>query len=729
MTRILGISAYYHDSAAALVEDGRLVAAAQEERFTRLKHDASFPTNAIRYCLAQRPLEAGDLVVFYEKPLVKFERLLETYYAVAPAGFRQFRLSMPVWLKEKLFLKQELRRSLAPFTEGDVPLLFTRHHESHAASAYYCSPFDDAAVLCVDGVGEWATTSAWHGQGKDLKPLWQIDFPHSLGLLYSTFTAFCGFRVNADEYKLMGLAPYGEPRYMDTILANLIDVKPDGTFRLDMKYFDYCTGTRMFSHEFRTLFGAEERGTDEDLRRLDMDLAASVQAVTDLVMTRLARTVASETGARHLCLAGGVALNCVANGEIWRQGPFERIWVQPAAGDAGGAVGAAFSAWHEHLGNERTLTDDDAMQGSLLGPGWSDDEIETMLNGMGAQFSRYAPGELDDAIAEEIAAGRVIGWFQGRMEFGPRALGSRSIIGDATDPQMQKRLNLSIKGRESFRPFAPAVLAEDASAWFKANIDSPYMTFTDHIDEATRLSVDDTVTGIERVNQVRSSVPAITHLDYSARLQTLAPHRHGALHGLVSAVKRRTQVPMVINTSFNVRDEPIVESPGDALRCFLNTGMDTLVLGSFVLKKEEQPPLEPPARRATEAPAVEASELRSFARQVGGAFLLLALLLAYLVSPLLVLLLVPAIALILTGEIVPERLRNAHRLWFAGAEKLAQFTSPILLGLVFFGVLWPTALARSLVGGQSRFIKSGRDAAAATYRVDADAPSRLSDPF
>ena len=599
MTYILGISAYYHDSAAALVKDGDIVAAAQEERFSRKKHDARFPGHAVKYCLSEGgiSLDRLDYVVFYDKPLIKFERLLETYLAYAPRGLRSFSAAMPVWLKEKLYLKQLLRKELT--TAGGVKekalplLLFTEHHQSHAASAFFPSPFDRAVVMCLDGVGEWATSSVWQGDGKALTPLWEIDFPHSLGLLYSAFTYYTGFKVNSGEYKVMGLAPYGEPKYVDLILDNLLDVKPDGTFRLNMAYFNYATGLTMTNEPFHRLFGSPPRQPESPLEQRHMDLARSIQAVTEEVMLRLARTVHKETGNDYLCLAGGVALNCVANGLIRREGIFKDLWIQPAAGDAGGALGAALAVWHQYLGNERPRNGAmDCMAGAYLGPRYSAEEICAFLDPIGAKYQLLSDRALFARLSELLAAGNVVGWFQGRMEFGPRALGARSILGDPRNPKMQAVMNLKIKYRESFRPFAPSVLAERVSECFEHEGPSPYMLLVAPVKEALCIPMTEeqqTLFGIEKLNVPRSTLPAITHMDYSARIQTVHQQTNPRYHALLSAFAQRTDCPVLVNTSFNVRGEPIVCTPEDAYRCFMRTEMDYLVLENCLLAKAGQP--------------------------------------------------------------------------------------------------------------------------------------------
>jgi carbamoyltransferase len=599
MTDILGISAFYHDSAACLVRDGRIVAAAQEERFTRKKHDPAFPVEAVRYCLREGGISLGDLryVAFYDKPLVKFERLLETYLANAPRGLRSFCTAMPVWLKDKLFFKKLLQKELLSVAGGGhastLPeLLFGEHHESHAASAFYPSPFETAAVLCIDGVGEWATTSAWLGRGRELTPLWELPFPHSLGLLYAAFTYHAGFKVNSGEYKVMGLAPYGQPKYVQNIYDHLLDLKPDGTFRLNMDYFDFCTGLTMTNGKFDAVFGGPPREPETNLTQREMDLARSIQDVTEEIMLRLARTVHAETGAPNLCLAGGVALNCVGNGRILREGPFEGLWIQPAAGDAGGAVGVALSAWHRLEGGKRVATGDDvAMQGGYLGPSFSNAEIERFLTERGAPYARLDDAELFERVAQELENGKIVGWFQGRMEFGPRALGSRSILGDPRNPTMQSVMNLKIKHRESFRPFAPAVLRERLGDYFEMDADSPYMLLVAPVLEKRRLEATpehEALWGIERLHVQRSDIPAVTHLDYSARIQTVHAATNPRFYALLHAFEARTGCGVLVNTSFNVRGEPIVGSPADAYRCFMRTEIDVLVLENCVLDKARQ---------------------------------------------------------------------------------------------------------------------------------------------
>jgi carbamoyltransferase len=599
MTYILGISAYYHDSAAVLLADGRILAAAQEERFTRKKHDPGFPCQAIRFCLEKAGITLTQVsdVVFYDKPLTKFERLLETYLTYAPRGFRSFVAAMPVWLKEKLYIKTTLKKELAKLGGCKIadlpPLLFSEHHQAHAASAFYPSPFEKAAVLCLDGVGEWASSSVWLGSGNRLQALWEMDFPHSLGLLYSAFTYYTGFKVNSGEYKLMGLAPYGEPKYVELILDRLLDLKDDGTFRLNMEFFDFATGLTMTNCRFDELFGAPARKPESPLSQREMDIARSIQIVTEEIVMRLAKTVHRETGAEHLCLAGGVALNCVANGRLLREGPFTDIWIQPAAGDAGGALGAALVAWHDKYDGQRSPDGrNDAMAGSYLGPRFGDSEIEQQLNALGAVYSRLEDPQLLPKLAELLDAGQVVGWFQGHMEFGPRALGGRSILGDPRNTTMQSVMNLKIKFRESFRPFAPSVLAEDASTYFDLDRSSPYMLIVADVKEEHRIAMDPSqqqLFGIERLNVPRSTLPAITHVDNSARIQTIHRETNPRYHALASAFKARTGCPVLVNTSFNVRGEPIVCTPTDAYRCFMRTHMDCLVIENYLLHKTDQP--------------------------------------------------------------------------------------------------------------------------------------------
>ena len=595
---IIGISAYYHDSAACLLQDGVIIAAAQEERFTRIKHDPGFPTNALRYCLEEAGITIEDIdhVCFYDKPLLKFERLLETYLSFAPAGIRSFIAAMPIWLKEKLFLKRLLRQELSALA-GDPktplpPLLFNQHHRSHAASTYFPSPFDEAAVMCLDGVGEWATSSVWVGSKNTLTHQWEIQFPHSLGLLYSAFTYYTGFKVNSGEYKLMGLAPYGEPSYVDVIRDSLLDIANDGTFKLDMRYFDFATGLRMTNKRFDQLFGGPPRDAESEITQKEMDIARSIQVVTEEIVLRLANTVQSETGQKNLCLAGGVALNCVANGRLVRESKFDNIWIQPAAGDAGGAIGAAYSIWHEYLDNPRQTPAQDAMAGSYLGPAYGTEEIKAALDQIGASYERYSDHQFYPFICQQLAAEKVVGWFQGRMEFGPRALGGRSIIGDPRSEKMQSVMNLKIKYRESFRPFAPAVKAEAVSDWFDHQGPSPYMLVVAPVKSTKRRALSDHqdgLFGIDKLKIPRSEIPAVTHVDYSARVQTVHKDTNPRFYHLLDEFEQQTGCAVLINTSFNVRGEPIVCAPEDAYRCFMRTEMDYLVLEDFVLAKGEQP--------------------------------------------------------------------------------------------------------------------------------------------
>jgi carbamoyltransferase len=591
---ILGISAYYHDSAACLVRDGEVVAAAQEERFSRKKHDHNFPTAAVEFCLRHARITAADLdhVAFYDKPLLKFERLLETYLDYAPSGIRSFLMAMPLWLREKLWIREQVMK------QGDYKgkVLFTEHHESHAASAFFPSPFESAAVLTMDGVGEWATSSYGYGKGNELHLLGELHFPHSLGLLYSAFTYYTGFKVNSGEYKVMGLAPYGEPRYVERILDELVDLREDGSLRLNMKYFNYCQGLTMTNDAFDKLFGGPARKPEGELTQREMDLARSVQEVTEMSMLRMAHHVHKETGEKNLCLAGGVALNCVGNGRLLREGPFEKVWIQPAAGDAGGSLGAALSVWYQYLGNQRDVKEvcrnrSDGMSGSYLGPSFTSDDIQDYLDGAGVNYRRLNRSELVDEVARHLADEKVVGWFQGRMEFGPRALGGRSILGDPRSPRMQSQMNLKIKFRESFRPFAPSVLRERVADFFEMDADSPYMLLVAPVHKGLRreMSADqEKLFGIEKLNVPRSTIPAVTHVDYSARVQTVRREENALYYDLIAAFGRLTGCPVVVNTSFNVRGEPIVCTPEQAFTCFMRTEMDILVLEDFVIDKREQ---------------------------------------------------------------------------------------------------------------------------------------------
>lgn len=600
-TIILGISAFYHDSAAALIVDGDICAAAQEERFTRKKHDPAFPALSIKYCLSEAGVTLADVdyIAFYDKPFVKFERLLETYIHYAPTGLRSFLAAMPVWLKEKLLLKTTLKKALSEISgipKTELPqLLFNEHHRSHAASAFYPSPFKKAAVMCLDGVGEWATSTVWVGEGNTLTPQWEINFPHSLGLLYSAFTYYTGFKVNAGEYKLMGLAPYGEPTYVDLIYKHIVDVKADGTFRLDMSYFNYATGLTMVNNKFCDLFGGPARKAESEISQKEMDLARSIQVVTEEIILKLANTVHKETGCEYLCMAGGVALNCVANGRLLRDGPFKDIWIQPASGDAGGSLGAAQSAWYEYLDKPRTTTPDDSMQGSYLGGKFNDAEIKSYLDSANAHYIRLDDSELMPKLANLLASQNIVGWFQGRMEFGPRSLGGRSIIGDPRNSETQSTMNLKIKYRESFRPFAPAIKAEKVSEWFEIDRASPYMLQVANVKKEKCYQMSDEQSqlfGIEKLNVPRSEIPAVTHVDYSARIQTIHKDTNPRFYDLISHFEEKTGCPILVNTSFNVRGEPIVCSPEDAYRCFMRTEMDCLVIENYLILKMDQPDWE-----------------------------------------------------------------------------------------------------------------------------------------
>lgn len=604
---VLGISAYYHDSAAAVVCDGRLVAAVQEERFSRRKFDARFPRRSIEYCLSAAELSLGDLdaVVFYEKPFLKFERLLETYLATVPRGIRSFLAAMPAWVRQKANLKAVLRRELAGISRASgktlPPLLFTEHHRSHAASAFYPSPFECAAVLCLDGVGEWTTTSLWLGSAGRLAPRWELDFPHSLGLLYSAFTYFAGFKVNSGEYKLMGLAPYGEPRYAALIRDRLIDVKPDGTYRLNLEYFDYETGLRMTNERFAGLFGGAPRPPDAPVTRREMDLARSIQEVTEEVVLRLAKTARNELDTDCLCLAGGVALNCVANGRVLREAGFRGVWVQPAAGDAGGAAGAAWCGFHEYFGEERIVSLPDGMSGAYLGPSYTDNQIRAFLNSVGAPDTPLSEEDLLERVSDLLAEGKIVGWFQGRMEFGPRALGARSILGDPRSPEMWSTMNLRIKFRESFRPFAPSVLTERSAEYFDLAVPSPYMQLVAPVRESLRVALSPEEVGLEGLDRRRarrSGIPAVTHVDGSARVQTVHRETNPLYHALLERFERKTGCAVLVNTSFNVRGEPIVCTPEDALGCFLRTEIDVLVMGHFLLRRVDVQPLAASGRFA-----------------------------------------------------------------------------------------------------------------------------------
>lgn len=596
MTIIVGLSAYFHDSAASIIVDGKIVAAAQEERFTRHKHDASFPANALRYVLAEAGVSLGDIhhVAFHDKPFLKFERLIETYLSFAPRGFSSFRKAMPIWLREKLFMKSMIMDELVAMGADAAirdKLLFCEHHVAHAASAFYPSPFEEALILTMDGVGEWATTSVAIGRNNTIEPVKEIHFPHSLGLLYSAVTYYLGFKVNSGEYKVMGLAPYGQPRFVELIVDKIVDIKPDGSFRLDQKYFNYATGLTMTSEPFHALFGAPPRRPDELLTAFHMDIAASLQAVTEMIVLAMTRALSVEFGIRNLCLAGGVALNCVANGKVLRDGAFDRIWVQPASGDAGGSLGAALEVWHSELSHPRQPLADDSMSGAYLGPSFSQPQIIAALEARGAVFSVHEPQAMIDCVADALAAGKAVGWFQGRMEFGPRALGARSILADPRSADMQRTLNLKVKFRESFRPFAPAVQRENLSKWFELDSDSPYMLLVADVVESRKLPMskaDSALFGIDKLNVVRSDIPAVTHVDYSARVQTVHAETNPAFHALLDAFEARTGCGVLVNTSFNVRGEPIVHTPDDAFRCFMGTDLDMLAIGNVILRKEAQ---------------------------------------------------------------------------------------------------------------------------------------------
>jgi carbamoyltransferase len=590
---ILGISAFYHDSAACLVQDGKIIAAAQEERFTRKKHDASFPKNAVDFCLKQGCINTSDLdyVGFYDKPFIKFERILETYLGIAPNGLRQYLSAIPIWLKDKIWTRANIRRDL----EYRGPVLFAAHHESHASSAFFPSPFQEAAILTMDGVGEWATSSIALGKDNHIDLLQELHFPHSLGLLYSAFTYYLGFKVNSGEYKVMGLAPYGEPKYVDIILDRLIDLKADGSFRMNMEYFDYLGGMTMTNEKFAKVLGHPARKSEAQLTQKEMDIAASLQAVTEEIMLKMARHIRELTGMKNLCLAGGVALNCVGNGKILKEKIFDNIWIQPAAGDAGGALGVALSIWHQMLGNERMTNGKDSMRGSYLGPKFKEEDIRKFLDGQGIPYKHYDDSQLAPAVAKDLQSGKIVGLFQGAMEFGPRALGGRSIIGDARNPKMQSTMNLKIKYRESFRPFAPAVLAEKVQEWFEINSKSPYMLLVAGVREDKRLPMTEEqkkLFGIDLLNISRSQIPATTHVDYSARIQTVHAETNPRFYAVIQEFEKATQCPVLINTSFNVRGEPIVCTPEQAFCCFMRTEMDTLVLENFVLDKKDQQPIE-----------------------------------------------------------------------------------------------------------------------------------------
>jgi len=733
MTYILGLSAYYHDSAAVLLKDGEIIAAAQEERFTRKRHDAAFPDNAIRFALTHANIKLSNIdhVVFYDKPFLKFERLLETHLATAPTGLPAFIKAMPVWLKEKLYLKKLLRDSLCEIGDCEVTalpeLLFTSHHQAHAASAYYASPFDEAVVLCLDGVGEWATSSVWHGGGAKLEPLWQINFPHSLGLLYSAFTYYAGFRVNSGEYKLMGLAPYGEAKYVDLIMDNLIDLKADGSFRLDMSYFNFASGLTMTSEKFHRLFGEKPRQPESDVRQRDMDIARSIQVVTEEVVLRLAKTLRAETKIENLCLAGGVALNCVANGRLREEKIFKNVWVQPAAGDAGGALGAAYIVWYQYLNKQRKTLAPDSMQGALLGTQYSDSAIEKVLVSAGACYKKHSQDELLGNTSSVLANENVVGWFQGRMEYGPRALGSRSILGDPRSVRMQSLINLKIKYRESFRPFAPAVLREKLTHWFDTDEESAYMLFVAKLKKDKCLEVDETTfTGLDKLKQSRSLLPAITHVDNSARVQTVSETSNTMFYQLLKKFDKNNACPVLINTSFNVRGEPIVESPYDALRCFMKTEMDVLAMGSFLLFKKDQPDdvldfinTEDASKFRQEnlKPNVSNKELRQFSISTG---LVVALLFGCLIPWLLessikTNVLLFSLCWIGWGVTLPKTIAPIYKGWMRFGLMMNKITTPLVLSSIYFLLISPLGLLMRLFAKDPLSRKLDKEVA--SYRI------------
>jgi len=721
---ILGISAFYHDSAACLLRDGEIVAAAQEERFTRKKGDAAFPARAIDYCLKAGGIAASDLafVGFYDKPILKFERILETYLGVAPAGFRSFLAAGPLWVKDKLHMDRQLRDALG-FTGA---VLYGEHHGSHAASAFFPSPFEEAAILTMDGVGEWATASFGVGRGNAIELLKELRWPDSLGLLYSAFTYYTGFKVNSAEYKVMGLAPYGEPKYVDVIYRELLDLAEDGSFRMNQRYFDYLSGLRMTSPAFDRLFGGPPRVPESKLSQREMDLARSVQEVCEEIMLRMARTVHRETGQENLCLAGGVALNCVGNGRLLREGPFKRLWIQPAAGDAGGALGVAQLVWHRHLGRPRAVeAGKDAMRGAYLGPEFAPEEIERELRAAGAVYRRLERDELHARVAELLAQEKVVGWFDGRMEFGPRALGSRSILGDPRSPAMQARINLKIKFREGFRPFAPSVLEEKVGDWFELDRASPYMLLVAQVKRERQIPMTSgqrALWGLDKLNVPRSDIPAVTHVDYSARVQTVSRETNPAYYDLIRAFERRTGCPVLVNTSFNVRGEPIVCTPRDAYRCFMRTQIDHLVVGPFLLDRADQPPFaEPPAAQGGPQD-VSASESRRFALPVGGAFLVLGSALLWRGRPgAAAAVAVLGAALLAAGLLIPRKLGPLRRLWMSFASVISRVTTPVFMAVVYFLVFTPAGLVMRLFGhrplgerraGRSRWV--GRESGAAS---------------
>ncbi|MCP4653934.1 MAG: hypothetical protein GY856_00805 [bacterium] len=710
--KILGISAYYHDSAACLLSGGELVAAAQEERFTRQKHDAGFPRHAIAYCLREGELASADeldYVVFYDKPIVKFHRLIETYLHYAPVGLRSFLTAMPQWLKKKLRMRELIRDELG----YDGTILFTEHHESHAASAFFPSPYERAAILTIDGVGERATAAIGSGAGNEIRILKELHFPHSLGLLYSAFTYFTGFKVNSGEYKLMGLAPYGEPRYVDLILSELVDLRDDGSLRMNMEYFNYCAGLTMTNDRFAALFGGPPRSPEAALTQREMDLARSIQAVTETAMLNMARYAHELTGGENLVLAGGVALNCVGNGRLLREGPFKNLWIQPAAGDAGGALGAALFVHHQLLREDRKADGEhDSQQASLLGPAWSDDEIGRFLAEKGVAAERCeSPDVLCDRVADLLAAEKVVGWFQGRMEFGPRALGARSILGDARSAEMQSTLNLKIKFRESFRPFAPAVLREHASEYFELDRPSPYMLLVSDVAESKRLPVGDGAIGLDKLKQPRSTVPAITHVDHSARIQTVDREDHPVYHRLIERFYEKTGCPVIVNTSFNVRGEPIVCTPAEAYRCFRRTNMDVLVLGSWIIDKQRpatgtaavswEPEETADAAASAEESRTELREARRFGLVLTAVLAVLAGVAYYLGHPTRAVVFAALSGfVVLAALLAPAVWKIVFRLWMKAAGALGRLLSATALAISFYGVFTPAGLVKRLLGGR-----------------------------
>ena len=723
---ILGISAFYHDSAACLVRDGEIVAAAQEERFTRLKHDARFPANAVRYCLEEGGIggDSLDLIVFNEKPFLRFERLLETYLEFAPRGLGQFLQAIPMWLREKLWIREIIHRE--PGFDGTS--LFTTHHESHAAAAFFPSPFQDAAILTMDAVGEWATASYGAGEGNEVHLTGELRFPHSLGMLYSAFTYFTGFSVNSDEYKVMGLAPYGEPRYRDLILSELVDLREDGSFRLNMDYFNYCTGLTMTNARFAKLFGTSPREPGSDIRQVDMDLARSVQEVAEQIVLKMARFIRDQTGKDRLVMSGGVALNSVANGKLLREGIFDEIWVQPAAGDAGSALGAALYGWHQYLGNRREADGrTDQMQGALLGPRYSDDRIEKILQQQGASFKRLSEGEMLDAVSRRIAEGYVVGWFQGRMEFGPRALGARSILADARREDMQQRINHKIKFREGFRPFAPAVLQGKAQGYFDMPVDSPYMLMVFPVrDEHLREPGEEekALSGLEKLAVLRSDIPAVTHVDNSARVQTVDPEGNPLFASLLKRFEDVTGCPILVNTSFNVRGEPIVCSPEDALMCFMRTDMDALATGSFLLDKADQVNKEnaggwkSPDEKGDPLPGKK--QLRVFGLSTGCGLVVMSLVLRWKFSTESLWGIAVAGALLAaSGLFFPQYLSGFHRHWTRITGTVGRWVFAFTLGLGYFTVLVPVAIVARLAG--RRVLTRGADRSMNTYWEPCDA--------